>query len=45
MYVMLWACMKALKIVGLRFPLLELPVMAHFARFRSMCAHTIGEDG
>ena len=34
------ACMNALKIVGLSLALFGLHVIAHFVRFRSMCAHS-----
>ena len=34
----LCACMNALKMVGLNLALFGLSVIAHFVRFRSMCA-------
>lgn len=40
LYVILCACMKALKMVGLALALFGLDVMTHLARFRSMCAQS-----
>lgn len=37
-YVILCACMKSLKMMGLSLALFGLRAMAHLARFRSMCA-------
>lgn len=41
LYTIFWDWMYALKVLGLRFDLLGQPVMAHFDRLRSMCAHSV----
>ena len=36
----LYACINALNMVGLSLALFGLPMIAHFVRFRFMCAHS-----
>ena len=37
---MFWDWMNALKVLGLSLDLLGHPVMAHFDKLRSICAHS-----